>query len=246
VDDAIQLSIENERKVEELRREAIHESGLIWNRTSPGWRYYRAMHVYEELYTDQTLPEIAAVNELHSKTQEYYSDHIEKVVQSHKLKVATRQGQNATTNLPGSPMRLTTSQIEASPPSVPASEQLDSDSGLSISWKLRQRIREDCASPAKLADIVVVDVGLDEFNLKLSPHLSAALKQSGKQQKDQEFLSAIKQQAKCINEATIANYSMPSPTYLKRQKTRVIRLLYCSSCFCSAISCSRSIRNCKN
>jgi primosomal protein N' len=68
---------------------------------------------------------------------------------------------------------------------------------------------------------VVVDISPDEFGLKLSPHLSSALRHSGKQEKEQEFLQAIKQQAKCVIEETIAKYSVPSPTLIKRQKNRV-------------------------
>jgi hypothetical protein len=231
---AVDLSIENYRAVEQRRQEEVHASGLIWNRTSPGWRYFRAMHVYEELYTDQTLPHLAAVNELHSTTKEYYSEHIEKVVHSHTLKSATkRQGHSPTATAVHSPTRLMASQIEQNDTIHHASEELGCSSGLAISWKLRQKVQEDCASPARLAKLVVVDISPDAFGLKLSPHLSSALRHSGKQEKEQEFLQAIKQQAKCAVEETIAMYSVPSPTLVKRQKNRVRH--ECQTRFCVII-----------
>jgi hypothetical protein len=222
VDEAIEFSVENEHKAEMLRINKIHESGLIWNRTSPGWRYFRAMHVYEELYSQQTVPEIEAVNELHNTTKDYYSGHIEKVIQSHKLLSSTkRTGQSSAPGSPNSLMRLTPSSLDCgSQVADRATEQLESELGLAIAWKLRQQIQQDCVYTVR-TDPVVVEIDASGFELTLSPHLSSALKFSGKQQKDQNYLSAIKHQAKSINDAVIANYSVPSPTFLKRQKNRV-------------------------
>ncbi len=227
VDEAVSHSIQHEQLVETLRQEQLHKSGLIWNRTSPGWRYFRAMHVYEDLYTEQTLPEIDAVNELHTATKDYYSQHIERVVRSHKLKSATKVQRPG--SMQSSPTRVMTPPIDGSPSIEHASsDQQESDLGLAVSWKLRQRVQEDCASPTRWAH--PVEISPDEFDLKLSPHLSTALKHSDRQQKDQQFLSAIKQQAKSINDATIANYSVPSKTYLMRQKNKVIHFSF-HACF---------------
>ena len=219
VNEAVEFSIENERKAEELRLTKIHENGLIWNRTSAGWRYFRAMHVYEELYTQRTVPEIEAVNELHKATKDYYSDHIEKVIQSHKL-----QSRTARSPAPGSPnSTMTTFTDFGNPGTDHVSVQSEPELGLAVSWKLGQQIQQDCAFPARL-NPVVVDISPSGFELKLSPHLSSALKDSAKLQKDQNYLSDIKKHAKSINEAVIANYSVPSPTFLKRQKNRVNRM----------------------
>jgi hypothetical protein len=221
VDEAVKFSMENEGIAQSRREQDIHERGLIWNRTSPGWRYFRAMHVYEEHYSDKTLPEIQAVNVLHQTTKDYYLEHIEKVVHTHKLKLASNPlSQSPTASSPGSPMRL--SRLIPSPNGVDhQTEQNESDSGLSVSWNLRQRIKQDCAFPTRLTDPTVFEKSIEDFDIKLSPHLSSALKHSDKQQKNQEYLATIKQHAKAINEATIANYSVPSPTFLKRQKNRV-------------------------
>lgn len=226
VDEAVSHSIQHEHLVETLRQEQLHKSGLIWNRTSPGWRYFRAMHVYEDLYTDQTLPEIDAVNELHATTKDYYSQHIERVVRSHKLKSATKVQRPG--SMQSSPSRVTTPLMDGSPSMEHvSSDHLESDLGLAVSWKLRQRVQEDCASPTRRALAHPVEIRPDEFDLKLSPHLSTALKHSDRQQKDQHFLAAIKQQAKSINDATIANYSVPSKTYLMRQKNKVTLFFSC-------------------
>jgi len=231
IDGAVEASIQNERLAEKGRQQEIHDRGLIWNRTSAGWRYFRAMHVYQDLYTDRTVPEIDALNDLHQTTKDYYCDHVEKVVQSHKLKLsAKRRGQSPTLGSPCSPLQMISSLMETSPVVENASEQFQadfSDLGLDVAWKLRQKIRQDCASPARPAELVVNEMCLDEFDLQLSPHLLGALKNSGQQQKDQNFLCAIKQQAKAINDGVIANYSMPSPTLLRRQHSMVrILLLY--------------------
>jgi hypothetical protein len=222
IDEAVEFSVENVRKEEELRLRQIHENGLIWNRTSPGWRYFRAMHVYEELYSQQTVPEIEAVNELHKATKDYYSDHIEKVIQSHKLRSSTkRSGQNVSPATLNSVMQTTPVSADYGKHGVDhGPEHVEPDSGLAIAWKLRQQIQQDCVYTVR-TDPVVVEIDSSGFELMLSPHLSSALKESGKQKKDQNYLSAIKHQAKSINDAVIANYSVPSPTFLKRQKDRV-------------------------
>jgi hypothetical protein len=232
VDSAIDISIETERLAEERRQQEMHERGLIWNRTSPGWRYFRAMHVYRELYTDQTVPEIEASNKLHQTTKDYYCNHVEKIVQSHKLKsTAKREGQSPTSSYPCSPLQMTPSLLEASPSVENVSEQpapYVPDSGLDVAWKLRQVIRHDCVAafqsrpinPAA-TDSVAIEADANEFDLQLSPHLLGALKHSGQQQKDQNFLFAIKQQAKAINDSVIANYSIPSPTLVRRQHSLV-------------------------
>ncbi len=223
VDEAVEFSVENERKEEELRLHKVHENGLIWNRTSPGWRYFRAMHAYEELYSQQTVPEIKALNELHQSTKDYYNGHIEKVIRSHKLQSSTKRAVLSST--PVSPNSLThpaPSTADCGNDVDDASELLEPESGLHISWKIRQQIQRHCVYSAR-TDPIMVDIGASGFELTLSPHLSSALKDSGKQQKDQNYLSSIKHQAKSINDAVIANYSVPSPTFLKRQKDRVSR-----------------------
>ncbi len=221
VDEAVELSMENEGAARSRRERENHERGLIWNRTSPGWRYFRAMHVYEEHYSDQTVPEIQAMNDLHQTTKDYYLDHIEKVVHTHKLKSAsTPLRQSPVAGSTSSSMRL--SCLIPSPNSVDhQNEQNESDSSVSVTWNLRQRIKQDCALPTRLMNQTVFEISPDDFDLKLSPHLSSALKHSDKQQKNQEYLATIKQHAKAENEATIANYSVPSPTFLKRQKNMV-------------------------
>jgi hypothetical protein len=229
VDEAVDFSHETQSTLQELRLQDIRDRGLIWNRTSPGWRYFRAMHVYEDLYESQSLPEIESMVELGRNTRDYYGKYIEKRVQLHKLTSASKKIEQKR----GLPSKVAINNdvqrnilIDNETEQIDVSESDLNSLGLTQSWKLRQKIQQDCVAPLRLIDRVEVDIDQDQFDLKLSPHLSNALQKSGKQIKDQEVLSAIKRQAKTINEAAIANFSVPSPTLIKWQKQRVSRSIH--------------------